>query len=160
MIPEKQSKKPKEIIMQESDILKEFAEEIIDKEMLDLKGARVKYLMVYPHISKKCAGKCVKSTRELKYFSEADYIIEISNDLWNVLNEELRYILLLNQILKICPVTNDKTGAINYRVVDHDFKGFAKIIKKYGGMDWFYKIRDINSSLYDLSPSETEGFTL
>jgi hypothetical protein len=122
-------KKTVEIILQESDILREFANDIIDKEMLDLKGARVKYLLAYPYISKKIAGKCIKASKELKYFSEADYLIEISNDLWNVLNEEMKYILLLNQLLKICPVTNEKTGVINYKVIDHDFKGFAKIIK-------------------------------
>ncbi|HOP50064.1 MAG TPA: putative metallopeptidase [Ignavibacteriales bacterium] len=160
MLPVKPTQKVVEIVLQESDILKEFAHDIIDKEMLDLKGARVKYLMAYPHISKKCAGKCIKSTKELKYYSEADYIIEISNDLWSVLDENMKYVLMLNQLLKICPTVNEKTGSINYKVIDHDFKGFAKIIKKYGGMDWYYRMREINASLYDLSPSEAEGFSL
>lgn len=156
-----EKKQAMQIRYENSEIIGSSAESIIFKEMIDLKGAKVAYLMSYPYIKKNVAAKIVKADKVLKFFaSDVDYVIIVSNEIYNVLNEEMREMLLLNQLLKICPVTNEKTGSIAYKIVDHDFKGFHKMFKKYGGMDWFYKLREINSSLYDLSPSESEAFTV
>ena len=39
--------------MEVSDELKKVGSEVIDKEGIDLMGAEIDYMLVYPHISKK-----------------------------------------------------------------------------------------------------------
>jgi len=123
-----------------ADEVAELAKKVIQIEGLDLMGARVKYLMVSPVISKTVAGRCMRTSSELNFYSDADYIIEISGDVWDILDDEVKYILVHHELLHINAVSNDKKGTIDYKLVDHDIQDFELIIRKYG-IDWFKKLK-------------------
>jgi len=138
----------------ESDELKEIGEKIIAKENLDFGNTRIGYVMVEPYISKTVCGKCIRSNNELKLFSNKDYIIEISFDIWNKLEPEQQELLMLHELMHIL-VVQDKEGNNLYKIRPHDIEDFEKIIKKYG-TDWIKKIKLSVSSLYDLDPSQED----
>ena len=107
-----------------------------------------------PYISKTVCGKCIRSNNELKLFSNKDYIIEISFDIWNALEPEQQELLMLHELMHIL-VVQDKEGNNLYKIRPHDIEDFEKIIKKYG-TDWIKKIKLSVSSLYDLDPSQED----
>ena len=132
-----------------SDELNDLAEEVIKENKLDLNGARIEYMFVFPHVSKTTAGKCMRTTKELKFYSDKDYIIQISGELYDVLDHDVRKILMLHELLHVHPVNNEKKGEVEYKILDHDVKDFNRIIKNHG-IDWFNKLREEMSSLYEL----------
>lgn len=153
--PQKSVKKEFEV----SDELKKLAEDIIASEKLDISPARVEYLLVHPEISKTIAGRCIRTSKELKFFSSYDYLIEISATLWNALDDSTRYILMLHELKHILPIMDEKTGEWKYDIRKHDVEDFSDIIKKHG-IDWIYKVKLSISSLYDLSPVQSDKITI
>lgn len=109
--------------------------------------AEICILVVYPDISKSIAGRCIKASNQLKFFSEFDYIIELSGSLWDTLSQQQKYLLLYHEVLHI-DISFDKDGEIKYLLKDHNVKDFREIISKYG-IDWIEDISLINSSIYD-----------
>lgn len=142
-----------------SEELKAIGDLVITKENLDIGNATIKYLFSTPYISKSVAGKCIKASKEMQYLGECDYIIEMSFELWNQLTEQDQYLLMLHELMHILAVINDKTGNWKYKIKDHDIKDFSLIVNKYG-TDWTKKVKLANSSLYDLSPAEEDGFKI
>jgi len=127
-----------------ADEVRELAKKTIINEKLDLMGAQVEYLFVSPAINKTTVGRCIRTGPELNFFSGADYVIEISQDVWDELDDDVKYILLHHELLHIYPVSNDKKGTIEYKLRDHDIQDFDLIIKKYG-TDWFKKLKTVMS---------------
>jgi len=138
-----------------SDEVKELSDRIVKDEVLEITPAEVEYLLVYPNISKVVAGRCIKASRELKFFSGKDYLIEISGELWDVLDESVRYVLVQHELMHIMPVMNEKTGEWKFELRQHDIEDFSKIIKKHG-VDWISKVKLSISSLYDLTPNQED----
>jgi len=141
---------------------KTIATEILTTEdmikSLDIDIPRVEFIAVYPNISKSIAGKCIKSGRELKYFSDCDYIIEVSGEIWDTLNVETKRILILHELLHI-KITYNKKNETVYGIRDHDIKDFSQIISKYG-IDWFNTLKLSISSLYDFDPSKENSIKI
>jgi len=150
----------KNYIIDES--LKELANKIIKKEPLwfdpEVDNVKLGYMLVYPHISKTTAGKCIKSSDELKYFSSYDYVIQMSGELWDVLGDDEKYILMQHELMHVF-VTYDKKGDIQYKIRQHDFEDFRIIIEK-NGMDWLKVINASTETLYDLEPDPTRKIKL
>lgn len=119
---------------------------ILQKQSLEF-PAEICVLCVYPDISKTVAGRCIKASNQLKFFSEFDYIIQLSGSLWDVLTDEQKYLLLYHELLHI-QIDFDKDGNTKFLLKDHDVKDFRSIITKYG-IDWIQNISTINSSIYD-----------
>jgi len=138
-----------------SDELKKFAEKVIKDESMEIHPAEVEYLLVYPNISKTVAGRCIRAGNELKFFSGKDYLLEISGELWDVLDDSVKHVLLQHELMHIMPVMNDKTGDWKFELRQHDVEDFSNIIKKHG-VDWISKIKLSISSIYDLSPSQED----
>lgn len=138
-----------------SDELRELAEKVIKDEVLEISPAKVEYLLVYPNISKTLAGRCMKAGRELKFFSGFDYIIEMSGELWDSLDDTVRYVLMQHELMHISPIMDDKSGEWKFELRPHDVEDFSKIIKKHG-IDWISKVKLSISSLYDLTPSQED----
>ena len=155
MKPQKQAVKREFTISEE---LRSMAADIINKECLDIMGAKIEYLFVTPSISKTVAGKTIKANKEMKFLNNVDYIVEVSTDLYERLDASEQYVLLLNQLLKINPTVNESTGEVDYKLIDSNFKGFRKIISKFDGLSTFDKIKEINSSLNDLTPIDADKF--
>lgn len=135
--------------------VQKLATEICDAENIDIRPANVVYLLVYPNISKTVIAKCIKANNELAFFSDADYLVEISGEVWDALDAESKYTLLHHELLHILPLMDEKTGDYNMSLRDHDIVDFRQIITKYG-MDWDARIKAIVSSLYDMTPAEED----
>lgn len=138
-----------------SDELKQLADKVISEQNLDISPAKVEFLLVYPNIAKTVAGRCIKTSKELKFFSGNDYLIEISGELWDALDDTVRYILIQHELMHILPIMNDKTGEWKFELRRHDIEDFSSIIKKHG-IDWISKVKLSISSLYDLNPSQED----
>lgn len=138
-----------------SDELKQLAERVIKEQGMDVSPAKVEYLLVYPNISKTVAGRCVKAGKELRFFSGYDYLIEISGELYDALDDSVRYILMQHELMHIMPIMNDKTGEWKFELRRHDIEDFSNIIKKHG-VDWISKVKLSISSIYDLTPAQED----
>lgn len=135
--------------------LKELANKVIEKypTILSLGNSRVDYVLVHPNISKRVAGRCIRTNPELKFYSNADYIIEMSADLWNGLNPDVQEILMLHEIMHIDCVPDDKTGDYKYQIRDHNVKDFSYIIKTFG-INWIDTIKTTMASIHDVAEVE------
>lgn len=142
-----------------ADDIKLMAQEIINREKIDVFPAKIEYVTVEPNISKSIAAKCIKTGKELKFFSGFDYVIEFSGELWIALDKETREILLENQLRKILVLQNDRSGDWVFRTRKYDISQFGKIFSQRG-LDWATKVKLCLSSLYELSPIEEDNIQL
>lgn len=162
LLDQKEPKKQKGPIKREftlSEEMKFLANEIIKDERLDIHPAKIEFVLVHPNISKTTAGKCIKTGKELKFFSNLDFVIEISGDLWDALDTATRKILLEHQLRHILVLQNDKSGDWVFKIKKHDIQDFGKIVSKYS-VDWIKKVRLTLSSLYDLTPTEEDNIQI
>lgn len=156
MAQEKQIDSKKYIVSSDT---RTAAEEIIQNEkVVNVEGAKIEYILVYPSISSHVVGRCYRTNKHTKFFSDFDYIIEFSGDAWDSLDEQTRKILILHELMHIKIITN-KRGELLFRLKDHDVKDFSYIISKYG-IDWFSDLKAQIASIYDLDPVEEEKITL
>ncbi|MCU7496514.1 MAG: hypothetical protein HF314_12550 [Ignavibacteria bacterium] len=139
--------------------MKFMAQEIISEEKIDVHPAKIEYVTIEPNISKSTAAKCVKTGKELKFFSNLDYVIEVSGELWTALDKETRRILLEHELRHILVLQNDKTGDWNFKLRKHDIQDFGRIVSK-NGVDWIKKVRLCLSSLYDMTPAEEDNIQM
>lgn len=154
----KQNKKQKGPVKREfvlSEEMKLMAQDIIAKEKLDVHPARIEYITVYPNITKTTAAKCIRSGKEFKFFTNLDYLIEVSGELWDVLDQDTRKILLEHELRHILVVQNETMGDWEYKTRDHDIQDFAKIVSNHG-VEWIKKVKLCLSSIYDLTPAEED----
>ena len=135
--------------------LEELANKIISEQSLDVSPSKISYLLVYPNIAKTVAGRCIKTSKELAFFSGNDYLIEMSGELWDALDDSVRYVLMQHELMHIMVAMNDKTGDWKFELRRHDIEDFSAIIKKHG-VDWISKVKLSISSLYDLNPSQED----
>ena len=142
-----------------SQDLEDLAKKVIADKHLDIDQAKIKYVLVYPAISKKLAGRCVLSNPMLKLFGECDYIIQMSGDLWDKLDDARKEILMWHELMHVLPVQNTKTGNLDFKLRDHDVKDFIVIIKQYG-IDWLSEVKALFASVYNLEPKDLDGFEL
>ncbi len=137
----------------ESPEMQEVAEEVIEMHKIELGPAEIGYLLVYPNISKQKAAKCIKANREVKHYSGNDYLIEISGDLWDMLDGDTKKMLLYHQLLHIDPVFKAKNQEWKMKLRKPDFSDFYEINDKFGN-EWYKTIQATVSSLYDLDPRQ------
>lgn len=135
--------------------MKLMAAEILNEKKIDIQPAKVEYIAVYPNLSKSVVAKCVKTSKELKFFSNLDYVIEISGEIWDVLDQDTRKILLEHELRKILVLNDEKTGDWKFKLKPYDMKGFSRMIDDYGN-GWIQKIKLSLSSVYDLTPAEED----
>lgn len=148
------SKQINDKLVEADKTIQKLADEIIAKNKMDFGIARIAYLKVYPYVSKTLAARCIKASLELKFFTEADYVIEVSGEIWDALNVSTRKILLYNQLSKIAPKYNDKKGIWKFNLAPFDTVGFKHVIKVHG-VDWIDDVRATIESLYDMDSTET-----
>lgn len=137
---------------EESEEVEATAKEVIDEEdNLFLGNATIRYMKVYPEISKTTAGRCIKANKELKYFSDCDYIVEMSGDLWDNLHDDVKYVLMHHELMHIYVDVDDEGNDV-YKMRDHDVMDFREIIERYG-IDW---LRTLQDSMNDLIPEDKQ----
>ena len=138
--------------------VEQLAETVIAEKNMDLNPARIKYLLVYPNINKTTGGRCTRATNLLKVYGEVDYVIELSGDFYDQLDEDRKKILLWHELLHVFPVIN-KQGEWEFKLRKHDIEDFYTIIEKHG-IEWHSKLKTMFGSVYNLEPEELDNFTL
>src|SRR5690625_94735 len=133
--------------------LQKMAEDFIQEQNIELGPAQVGYLLLYPNISKQRAAKCMKATREVKYYSGNDYLIQVSGELRDMLDDDTRKMLLYHELLHIDPVFKAKNQEWKMQIRRPDFADYYEINDKYGN-EWYKTIQATVSSLYDLDPKQ------
>lgn len=132
--------------------IKEMINHVVKQENLYIgqgqHTAKICGLMVSPNISDSIAGRCVKSGNQLKYFSGYQYLIQISEQLWNILPDQTRYLLIYHELLHIDVRWSKNATKPVYAIRDHTVKDFRQIVQKYG-IDWIREIELLSSSLSD-----------
>ncbi len=145
--------------LMESPEVEAIAKRVIERESLEFGPAAIGYFLVYPNLSKLKAAKCLKASREVKYYSGNDYLIEISGDLWDMLDEKTKEMVLFHQLLHIDPVYKAKNQEWTMKIRKPDFADYYEINDKYGN-EWYKTVQATVSSLYDLDPRQESKVSL
>lgn len=139
--------------LMESPELQAIAQRVIEEKKINLGPAQVAFMLVYPNISKQTAAKCMKASRETKYFSGYDFIIQVSGEMFDMLDTHTRYMLMWHELLHIDVQFKAKTQEWKFAIRPHDYSDFYEIVDKEG-VEWYKTIQATVSSLYDLDPRQ------
>ena len=145
--------------LMESSELETIAKKIIKNNKLDFGPSEIGYFLIYPNISKQRVAKCMKATREVKYYSGNDYLIEVSGELWDMLDSKTKEMMIYHQLLHLDPTFKSKTQEWKMNVRKPDFADFYAINDKFGN-EWYKTIQATASSLYDLDPRQESKVSL
>jgi predicted metallopeptidase len=145
--------------LMESPEIETISKKIIKEYNLDFGPAEIGFFLVYPNISKQRAAKCMKATREVKYYSGNDYLIEVSGELWDMLDAKTKEMMIYHQLLHLDPSFKSKTPEWKMNLRKPDFSDFYAINDKFGN-EWYKTIQATASSLYDLDPRQESKVTL
>lgn len=157
LLPEETTSTDKQLM--ESPEIEAIAKKVIESYKLEFGPAEVGYFLVYPHISKQKAAKCMKATREVKYYSGNDYLIEVSGELWDMLDSKTKEMMLYHELLHLDPTFKSKTQEWKMNLRKPDFADFYSINDKFGN-EWYKTIQATASSLYDLDPKQESKVSL
>lgn len=133
--------------------IEEVAEKVIQERNIELGPASVCYLLVFPNISKKRAAKAKKASPELTFFTGYHYLIEISGDLWDMLDNETKYMVVWNQLLHLDPQFKAKTQEWKFPIRKPDYTDYYEISDSKGST-WHKTVQATMSSLHDLDPRQ------
>ncbi len=136
-----------------SSEVEQVANKVIAEKSLNFNSARIKYVKVFPSINKKTAGRCIVARPMIKLFGDCDYVIQVSGDFWDKLDDLRKEILMWHELMHVFPVQNQKTGEWDFRIKDHDINDFFVIIKTHG-IDWLSDLKTLFSSVYDLDNAD------
>ena len=145
--------------LMESPEVEAIAKMVIEQHKMEFGPAEIGYFLVYPNISRQKAAKCMKASREVKYYSGNDYLIEISGELWDMLDNQTKEMLLYHELLHVDPDFKSKTQEWKMNLRKPDFSDFYTINDKYGN-EWYKTIQATVSSLYDLDPKQESKVSL
>ncbi|RNC85348.1 MAG: hypothetical protein ED557_00820 [Balneola sp.] len=145
--------------LMESPEMETIAKKVIKEYKLEFGPAEIGYFLVYPHISKQKAAKCMKASREVKYYSGNDYLIEVSGELWDMLDSKTKEMMIYHELLHVDPTFKSKTQEWKMNIRKPDFADFYSINDKFGN-EWYKTIQATASSLYDLDPKQESKVSL
>ena len=141
----KKESQQKNFGIMQSQKIQFLMKEMIKENNIDIGSAKICGLMVYPNINKTTAGRCIKAGKELKFFSNYDYIIEISQEYWDNLTEQAKKILILHELMHI-DIRYTKQGKEIFGIKSHDVEDFAVLLEKYG-LNWLKEIKLVQEHL-------------
>ena len=145
--------------LMESQEVEKIAKKVVEKHKMEFGPAEIGYFLVYSNISRQKAAKCMKASREVKYYSGNDYLIEISGELWDMLDNQTKEMLLYHELLHVDPNFKSKTQEWKMNIRKPDFSNFYAINDKYGN-EWYKTIQATVSSLYDLDSKQESKVSL
>ena len=145
--------------LMEAPEMEKLASEVLEDHQIDIGPAQIGFLLVYPNISKQRAAKCVKASREVKHYSGNDYLVEVSGELWDMLDNDTKKMLLYHQLLHVDPVFKAKNQEWKMKIRKPDFADYYEINDKYGN-EWYKTVQATVSSLYDLDPKRESKVNL
>ena len=139
-----------------------FAEVKKDKN-IELGPAKVWLTLVYPNISKSKPAKTKKVSKELKHHTGYDYMIQVSGELWDMLDSKTKYFLLWEEMLKLDPTFKSKDQVWVMKLRKPNYSNFYEIIDGEGHEEakrLHETIQATASSLYDLDPKQEDQISL
>ena len=145
--------------LMESPEVEAIAKKVVEQHKMEFGPAEIGYFLVYPNISRQKAAKCMKASREVKYYSGNDYLIEISGELWDMLDNQTKEMFLYHELLHVDPSFKSKTQEWKMNLRKPDFSDIYTINDKYGN-EWYKTIQATVSSLYDLDPKQESKVSL
>lgn len=119
-----------------------------DCDMVEKHNVKFSLHYVYPYISKDIWAHIMKSTPQLKMYSDVDYIIEVSGGIWELIDQNQKDILLEHELMHLYITENDE-GVPKLQLQTHDLEDFKKIISKYG-IEWTEQRDLITAQLTEL----------
>lgn len=137
-------------IIKSTDI-RDLAEQVMEERGVDIGPASVGCLLVYPNISKKRAAKITKESEINQFFSGFDYLIQVSGELWDMLDLDTKKFMLYHLLMQVDARYKPKEGCWKFKIRRPDFTDFYQINDKHGNT-WYKTIQATVSSLYDLDP--------
>jgi len=139
--------------LMESPEIKKVAEKVIADKKMEFGPAEIGYMLVYPNISRKRAAKTIKASAEVRFYSGNHYIIQVSGELWDMLDEKTKEILIFHELMQVEPVFKSRSGQWKMQLRKPDFSDFYTINDKHGN-EWYKTIQATVSSLYGLDPRQ------
>lgn len=139
--------------------MRDMAEDVLEQQGIDIGPASVGCLLIYPNISKKRAAKVTKENEISRFFSGFDYLIQVSGELWDMLDTDTQKMLLYHCLMQIDPRYKSKEGIWKFNLRKPDFKDFYRINDRHGN-EWYKTIQATVSSLYDLNPVDESDVSL
>lgn len=137
----------------ESVEINKLVEKVLEKEKLDIAPAELGCIIVYPNLSKTRIAKMKKASAIEEFYSGNNYILQISGETWDMLDDETRYILIYHELLKIDTQYKEKSGEWKFKLRPTDYNDFYTINEDFGST-WYKTIQSTASSLYDLDPRQ------
>jgi len=146
------------VIPSENDKIRDIFKHVVDNDAdirYNIDGATIELVKIYPNISKTTVARVIRTSKELKLFSGCDLLVEFSGELWDVLNDDVKKIVMEHELLHVQCKVNNKTTEVTYHLVDHDVKDFKSIIEQYG-IDWFSEIQNKSIELYPVGTDKDD----
>ena len=144
----------KEIV--EAPEIKKLGDKVIQNKGLALDDIGIAYIKVYPNLSKTKVATCrVANHREHFFTDGADYIISVSGDIWDNLDDKRKRILIWHELEHVKPEYSEDRGEYNYKLRNHDIEDFADIIEQHG-VNWFDDMKEIVASFHDMNPEKKQ----
>lgn len=131
--------------------MRDMAEKVMEAHGIDIGPASVGCLLCYPNISKKRAAKTIRCNELLQMFSGYDYLVMVSGELWDMLDNDTKKMVLYHQLMQINPVFKTKDQSWVFKLRKPDFQDFYRVNDKHGNT-WYKTVQATVSSLYDLDP--------
>lgn len=122
--------------------------ECLDYDMVDKHNIKFALHYVYPYISKTTWAHIMKTSPQMKMYSDVDIIVEVSGDVWEIIDQKQKDILLEHELMHLYLNENDE-GVLNIQLQGHDLEDFKKIISKYG-IEWTEQRELIQAQLEEL----------
>jgi hypothetical protein len=118
-------------------------------DLINKHGVKFSLHYVYPAISKRTWAHIIKTSPQLKMYSGIDVLIEVSGEVWELIDQEQKNILLEHELAHLHLTENDE-GILNIRLLQHDLQDFKKIISKYG-VEWTQQCDLIKTQLVEIA---------
>jgi predicted metallopeptidase len=109
-------------------------------------GANITVVFVRPCVTPTTVARIIRSGKELKFLSDFDYLIEISQDVWDRLTDEVRKIVMWHELRHI-KVTEAEDGTYVFKLVNHNVQDFEEILALHG-IKWFSTLKGEILDLY------------
>lgn len=136
-----------------------MCEQVLQDKKIEIGPASVGCLLIYPNISAKKASKVSKLNETIQFLTGFDFLIEVSGELWDMLDDDTRKSLLHHLLLQIDARYSAKEGTWKFKKRKPDYSAFYSIDDKQGSM-WYKTVQAAVSSLYDLNPVEEGEVTV
>lgn len=143
----------------ESPELQQLADKICSDKNIELGPTDICYLLVYPNISKKRPARVSKASGILNHYTGNHYVIQISGELWDMLDEQTRYNMMWHQILHLDPVFKSKTQEWKFNIKKPNYTDYYQISDTIGS-EWHKAVQAVSSSLYDMDPKQENQVSL